>query len=138
MEAKLWEELYNISRRRVDLIQSHRAALALADRYPASRLADDALWIASQWARDVLGLVGRSDELRPTFREHPKGDMAPKARAQLGDTALDTSRTPPEIEGPDIALQRLTEQLLEGWVPRQILNQLNTKSSSGKSSAGSF
>ena len=112
MEAKLWEELYSISRRRADLIQSHRAALALADRYPASRLADDALWIASRQARDVLGPVGRSDELLVRLlREHPEGDMAPKARAQLGDTALDTSRTPPETEDSDIALQRLTEQL---------------------------
>ena len=112
MEAKLWEELYSISRRRDDLIQSHRAALALADRYPASRLADDALWIASRQARDVLGPAGRSDELLVRLlREHPKGDMASKARAQLGETSLDSSRPPQESEDPDIGLQRLTEQL---------------------------
>ncbi len=86
MESKLWSELYDISRRRTDLIESHRAALILADRYPASRLADDALFIAAEQARRVLGPPGRSDALLTRLlREHPSGDMASKARKLVGE-----------------------------------------------------
>ena len=116
MEAKLWEELYSISRRRDDLVQSHRAAMALAERYPSSRLADDALWIAADQAHKVLGPPGRADEiLLRLLREHPKGDMAARARAQLAQTAPaaravtdDTGVVEPNT---DRALRRLTAQL---------------------------
>lgn len=108
MEAKLWEDLYSISRRRSDLVQSHRAAMTLADRFPTSSLADDALWRAAHQAAEVLGPPGRSDELLTRLlREHPTGDMAAEARARLGAKPVEESIR----QSPEDALSRLSAHL---------------------------
>jgi len=117
MEAKVWEELYRVSRRRDDLVQSHRAAMRLANEYRFHRLADDGLWIAAEQADKTLGPRGRSDELLlRLLREHPGGDMAPKARARLGDKASTEApkigaRGDEEETKAELALSRLTERL---------------------------
>ena len=49
MEAKLWEELQHFVAEQISY-KSHRAALALADRYPATDW--PTVWIASRQARD--------------------------------------------------------------------------------------
>ena len=80
MEAKLGGAVTRVAERSHTI--SPRSS-SLGGPLSASRLADDALWIASRQARDVLGPVGRSDELLVRLlREHPQGDMAAKARAQ--------------------------------------------------------
>ena len=66
----------------------------------------------------MAGPVGRSDELLVRLLRTSSRRYGRETQAQLS-VPPDTSRTPPETEDPDIALQRLTEQLSESLAPHQ-------------------
>ena len=135
MEAKLWEELYSISRRRADLIQSHRAALSLGGPLSGQPIGRRCSMDCFEAGTGCTGTRGRSDELlSDSFENILRVIWLRKRGLNLGIPLWILPRTPPETEGSDIALQRLTEQLSEGWATGgQELNQPN-RSWRGKSS----
>ncbi len=97
MCGKTTAGLYHISRIKSDAERAVELFAQMADTYPDSSLADDALLQAGELLENALSNKQRAyilyDRLVKTF---PEGDMVKKARARL--TALAAYAPPPELK----------------------------------------
>jgi N-acetylmuramoyl-L-alanine amidase len=88
--ARLYEDLYRFSSRPKDLDRAVETYVGLADEYPASTLADDALYAAAQICNNHLGSKQNAFSLyQRVITDFPDGDMAQLAREQLNALNLE-------------------------------------------------
>lgn len=86
--GKACRDLYGISRRLEDASRAAELFQSLADRYPASTLADDALLYAAQLHEEPLADLPRAyRNYRRMVDDFPAGDMAPAARRKVAELA---------------------------------------------------
>lgn len=84
LKARTWDGLSHASGDQEDAREAISHYLALVDRYPASRLADDALFAAGQLAEDRLSDQAAAYRYyRWLIESMPHGDMVPDAKERL-------------------------------------------------------
>ena len=83
--AKTWDGLSRASGSRSDAQQAYNAYIKMADKYPQSRLADDALYLAGQTAEHRLNnKVAAYNSYKRLIDELPASDMVAVAQQRLG------------------------------------------------------
>ena len=91
-----WQEVAAVSFLQDDRDQGARAFRALADRCPASSLADDGLYSAASLTARADPQGARRD-LERLLSKYPKGDMAPRARELLATLPPAPRKAPPAV-----------------------------------------
>ena len=111
MCAKTTDGLYSVSRVKSDAERAVELFEQMAEIYPQSSLADDALLRAGELEEDVLGNKQRAYILYQLLvKEQPSGDMVGKAKARLVALAAYAPVEQPErkvvTQGPGKSLSR--------------------------------
>lgn len=87
MSAKTYQKMFALFMVPSDLETSLNSYLELADLYPGSSLADDALFEAAECARLTKGKEHQAEELlRKIVTAYPQGDQYEKANARIKKT----------------------------------------------------
>lgn len=84
--GRMYKDMFNVSQKPLDLDQALKFFKLLPDRHGNHRLADDGLF----WAGEILRAYKNAPEeayacYLQIIHDHPKGDMAQKARARIKD-----------------------------------------------------
>ncbi|MFA5515384.1 MAG: N-acetylmuramoyl-L-alanine amidase [Desulfuromonadales bacterium] len=97
MAGKASLDLYAVSRRTEDAAQGAAYFDRLAQRYPASSLADDALVLAAGIDEDIRRDYPQAyRRYRQVTENYPGGDMADRARRKTKELARYAPKAPPE------------------------------------------
>lgn len=101
LRARTWDGLSRASGRTTDAEEAIRYYLDMANRFPHSRFADDALYHAGEIAEGRLNDRSRAiTYYRRVVNEMPSGDMVPEARKRLSALSASTQAAPPAVEIP--------------------------------------
>lgn len=93
MVGKAQMRMYQLFSKTEDLTAAQEAFVTVADIYPASPLADDALFFAGECARELPGNAGSANALyQKVVNLYPQGDFAGKAKERLA-TASGVAQT---------------------------------------------
>ena len=95
LRARTWDGLSRASGRTSDAEEAISYYLNMANRFPLSRFADDALFHAGEVAEDRLNdRTSAVRYYRRVINEMPSGDMVPEARKRLNALSATTQSTP--------------------------------------------
>ena len=138
--AKSYDGLARRSFNANDASEAIKRYVKVAEDYPTSVLADDALLDAATLQRDLLKDPAEArDTLERLLKHFPKGDMVPKAQTMLstlpktegtssGSSSAEVSGSSREDDDPDPAIPSATARLTRIiWDPQRTTTRLTIK-----------